>query len=148
MDEEMAPSSNGWTTKTLLAYLSEQISNLDRRFTERCARMEISFSAALSDQQRANDTVFSLQRSAVETALIAAKEAVNFAFLSSKEASSKAELAEDKRFDALNARLTVLSDTVTASVAEGSGRHAAGTEIFAWLAAGAGVIFGVLQRFH
>jgi hypothetical protein len=78
----------GWTVDTLNAYFQRQLDDLRCLLDERYQTQTTALTAAFAAAERA-----------VQTALLAAKEATN-----------KAELAADKRFDAVNEFRAQLTD--------------------------------------
>lgn len=87
----MSDSVSGWTVDTLREAVNQRFADQDRLLTER----------------------FAMQQKAMSLAFDSADKAVQAALQAAKEATHKAELASDKRFDAVNEFREQQADIIT-----------------------------------
>jgi chaperonin cofactor prefoldin len=88
---ETESAVSGWTVDTLREAVYQRFSDMDQLLAERFAT-----------QTKATDKAFDAQQQAMQTAFTAADKAVQAALQAAREATLKAEVAADKRFDAVN----------------------------------------------
>ena len=91
MGGETEAEVSGWTVDTARLELHHRIDNLEAKLDERYAT-----------QTKAVDAAFIAQQTAMQVALTAAEKAVEAALASAEKAVGKAEMANEKRFEAAN----------------------------------------------
>ena len=94
----MADTTHEWTVETLREYLIALVDSNDRKYSDRFMASQDAVNAAFITQQTAMQTALVAQKLAVDTALAAADRAV-----------AKAEIATEKRFEAVNEFRAVLT---------------------------------------
>lgn len=99
-----------WNIETLRAHILALMESLDARMTERHEAAIRAITLAFDAQKTAMEAAFAAQREAVSTAFQSQKEAVNAALAAADRAVLKAELATEKRFEAVNEFRETLAD--------------------------------------
>ena|SRR5580693_1783506 len=99
-----------WNVETLRAHITSLLEAFDKRMEERHNAAERAIKVAFEAQNTAMQAAFAAQREAVTTAFLSQKEAVNAALAAADRAVLKAELATEKRFEAVNEFRATLAD--------------------------------------
>jgi len=106
MSGETEEHESGWTVDTLKYYTDQQFRTIHAEIVD----LRMMLDERYQTQTKATDAAFAAQQKAMETAFTAADRAVQTALLSAKEAVTKAEMANEKRFEAVNEFRSTLAD--------------------------------------
>jgi hypothetical protein len=99
-----------WTVETLRAHILALQESFSERMTERHEASLRAITVAFESQVAAINAALSAQKEAIAAAFQSQKEAVAQALASADRAVSKAELATEKRFEAVNEFRATLAD--------------------------------------
>ena len=110
MSGETEEKPSGWTTDTALQHMQRQHDDLQRSLEEKLAALAIALDERYATQTKAIDAAKESQETAMKTAFDAADKAVQAALTSAEKAVTKAELASNDRFSAVNEFRAQLAD--------------------------------------
>lgn len=179
-DTVVGPPDLGWSVTTLKIHIDAQLADRQRQHEqlrthydsmlrmsqdERSA-IKLHYDVLLAEMDRRYAARFGAVEQAVTTAFVAQEKAITAALLSAQAAVNKADLANEKRFDAVNefrgqlgdqqrtlmpraeaeALFKSIGDKIEVISARGDRRDAQGTgqqQVWGYVAAGIGVAVGV-----
>lgn len=110
MTGETEERPSGWTTDTLHSLVQRQLDALEKTVQRQLDDMNKLLDERFQGQTRAVDTAFQAQSTAMSAAFAAADRAVAAALESAEKAVGKAELASERRFEAVNEFRAQLAD--------------------------------------
>jgi hypothetical protein len=122
---ETETNISGWTTDTLHQHIHARIEDVTAHLLAELEAMRRLLDERYATQTKAVDAAFAAQQLAMRTAMEAAEKAVGRALDSAALAVNKAEIAADKRFDAVNAFRSQLNDQAATFMprSESEGEH-------------------------
>jgi hypothetical protein len=122
---ETEKDPSGWTTDTVRHHFTQHITDVQTHMLAEIEGMRRLLDERYTTQTKAVDAAFAAQQLAMQTALEAAEKAVGRALDSAALAVNKAEVAADKRFDAVNAFRSQLNDQAATFMprSESEGEH-------------------------